>query len=90
MCCRGIAAQILRNGSSSGPGAGKWVKGGFQSKMDKKEAAQVLGLRLVAGDASGMQVLYSFAGIATDLLDPLAATERQRSQKTRSRRHIGG
>lgn len=25
--------------------SGKWVKGGFNTKMDKKEAAQILGLR---------------------------------------------
>ncbi|UZJ51757.1 hypothetical protein CBS101457_001077 [Exobasidium rhododendri] len=43
----GIAAQLLRAGGSSAP-SGKWVKGGFQSKMDKKEAAQVLGLRETA------------------------------------------
>ncbi|CCV00165.1 unnamed protein product [Malassezia sympodialis ATCC 42132] len=26
---------------------GKWVKGGFQAKMDRKEAIQILGLRCV-------------------------------------------
>lgn len=44
----GIAAQFLRSGSSSGPGSGKWVKGGFSSKMNKSEAAQILGLRETA------------------------------------------
>lgn len=44
---RGIAAQLLRSGSS-GPAGGKWIKGGFQSKMDKKEASQILGLRYVS------------------------------------------
>ncbi|CAO1626225.1 unnamed protein product [Sympodiomycopsis kandeliae] len=44
----GLAAQLLRKGgASSGPG-GKWVKGGFQGKMDKSEAAQILGLRETA------------------------------------------
>lgn len=28
--------------------SGKWVKGGFQAKMDRKEAVQILGLRYVA------------------------------------------
>ncbi|WFD45062.1 mitochondrial import inner membrane translocase subunit TIM14 [Malassezia psittaci] len=26
-------------------GSGKWIQGGFQAKMDRKEAAQILGLR---------------------------------------------
>ncbi|WFD08594.1 mitochondrial import inner membrane translocase subunit TIM14 [Malassezia vespertilionis] len=45
--CALIGAGLLAKlsmGSSSGS-SGKWVKGGFQSKMDRKEAAQVLGLR---------------------------------------------
>ena len=33
--------------SLKGP-SGKWVKGGFNSKMDKREAAQILGLRETA------------------------------------------
>lgn len=33
--------MMMKPSSSSG----KWVKGGFQSKMDRKEAAQILGLR---------------------------------------------
>lgn len=43
--CSGVAAQFLKGGTSAGPSGGKWIKGGFQSKMDKKEAAQILGLR---------------------------------------------
>lgn len=45
----GLAARALMAGGSkaSAPG-GKWIKGGFQQKMDKKEAAQILGLRLVS------------------------------------------
>lgn len=42
----GVAAQLLRSRSAE-PG-GKWVKGGFQAKMDRKEAAQILGLRETA------------------------------------------
>ncbi|PWN89840.1 hypothetical protein FA10DRAFT_229649 [Acaromyces ingoldii] len=46
----GIAAQLLRSSSANatGPSGGKWIKGGFQGKMDKKEAAQILGLRETA------------------------------------------
>ncbi|EPQ28923.1 uncharacterized protein PFL1_03723 [Pseudozyma flocculosa PF-1] len=44
----GIAAQLLLKPKSSGPSGGKWIKGGFNAKMDKKEAAQVLGLRETA------------------------------------------
>lgn len=45
----GIAAQLIRSGkNSTGPSGGKWIKGGFQGKMDKKEAAQILGLRETA------------------------------------------
>ncbi|WFC96295.1 mitochondrial import inner membrane translocase subunit TIM14 [Malassezia brasiliensis] len=33
--------MMMKPSSSSG----KWIKGGFQSKMDRKEAAQILGLR---------------------------------------------
>ncbi|PWN44827.1 hypothetical protein IE81DRAFT_286588 [Ceraceosorus guamensis] len=36
------------SGASGAAGAGKWHKGGFQNKMDKKEAALVLGLRETA------------------------------------------
>ncbi|CAD6904064.1 unnamed protein product [Tilletia controversa] len=46
----GIAANFMmrsRASAAAGPG-GKWVKGGFQNKMDKKEAAQILGLRETA------------------------------------------
>jgi len=31
----------------TGTSNGKWVKGGFQAKMDRKEAIQILGLRCV-------------------------------------------
>lgn len=40
----GVAARFLFKGSPSTP-SGKWAKGGFQAKMDKKEASQILGLR---------------------------------------------
>ncbi|KAE8220950.1 hypothetical protein CF319_g5605 [Tilletia indica] len=46
----GIAANYMmksRASAAAGPG-GKWIKGGFQNKMDKKEAAQILGLRETA------------------------------------------
>lgn len=32
-------------GTEGKGGAQEWVKGGFQSKMDRKEAAEILGLR---------------------------------------------
>ncbi|WFD28804.1 mitochondrial import inner membrane translocase subunit TIM14 [Malassezia nana] len=38
----GLLAMMMRPTSTTG---GKWVKGGFQSKMDRKEAIQILGLR---------------------------------------------
>ncbi|KOS12811.1 hypothetical protein Malapachy_0472 [Malassezia pachydermatis] len=38
----GLIAMMMRPTSSAG---GKWVKGGFQAKMDRKEAIQILGLR---------------------------------------------
>ncbi|WFD32758.1 mitochondrial import inner membrane translocase subunit TIM14 [Malassezia sp. CBS 17886] len=38
----GVIARMMMRPSS---GSGKWVKGGFQAKMDRKEAAQILGLR---------------------------------------------
>lgn len=38
----GLVTRMMMKPSSS---SGKWVKGGFQSKMDRKEAAQILGLR---------------------------------------------
>lgn len=41
----GLLAMMMRPTSTTG---GKWVKGGFQSKMDRKEAIQILGLRYVA------------------------------------------
>ncbi|CAO1630802.1 unnamed protein product [Parajaminaea phylloscopi] len=44
----GIAAQLLRSRSATSEPGGKWAKGGFQAKMDKKEAAQILGLRETA------------------------------------------
>ena len=43
--CRGVVAMMMRPTSASS--GGKWVKGGFQSKMDRKEAIQILGLRCV-------------------------------------------
>lgn len=39
----GVVAMMMRPTSASS--GGKWVKGGFQSKMDRKEAIQILGLR---------------------------------------------
>lgn len=46
----GLMANVLLKPKSGidGPSSSKWVKGGFNSKMDKKEAAQVLGLRETA------------------------------------------
>lgn len=41
----GVIAMMMR---PTGTSSGKWVKGGFQSKMDRKEAIQILGLRCVA------------------------------------------
>ncbi|AXA49336.1 DnaJ subfamily C member 19 [Malassezia restricta] len=38
----GLIAMMMRPTGSTG---GKWVKGGFQAKMDRKEAIQILGLR---------------------------------------------
>ncbi|WFD24851.1 mitochondrial import inner membrane translocase subunit TIM14 [Malassezia equina] len=38
----GVIAMMMR---PTGTSSGKWVKGGFQSKMDRKEAIQILGLR---------------------------------------------
>ncbi|CEH16635.1 Molecular chaperone (DnaJ superfamily) [Ceraceosorus bombacis] len=44
-----LAGMLMRgSGASGAAGAGKWHKGGFQNKMDKKEAALVLGLRETA------------------------------------------
>ncbi|KAJ9478300.1 Mitochondrial import inner membrane translocase subunit TIM14 [Pseudozyma hubeiensis] len=45
----GLTANLLlgSKGSAGGP-SGKWIKGGFNGKMDKKEAAQILGLRETA------------------------------------------
>lgn len=42
-----IANLLLGSKSAAGP-SGKWIKGGFNAKMDKKEAAQILGLRETA------------------------------------------
>lgn len=39
----GVVAMMMRPTSASS--GGKWIKGGFQSKMDRKEAIQILGLR---------------------------------------------
>lgn len=36
--------MMMRPTGSTGS---KWVKGGFQAKMDRKEAIQILGLRCV-------------------------------------------
>ncbi|PWZ00645.1 hypothetical protein BCV70DRAFT_160395 [Testicularia cyperi] len=44
----GLVANILLKPKNGGAPGGKWVKGGFNSKMDKKEAAQILGLRETA------------------------------------------
>ncbi|SNX83268.1 related to Mitochondrial DnaJ chaperone [Melanopsichium pennsylvanicum] len=45
----GLIANLLLNPSNgAGPSGGKWIKGGFNAKMDKKEAAQILGLRETA------------------------------------------
>ncbi|KAK0567803.1 mitochondrial import inner membrane translocase subunit TIM14 [Tilletia horrida] len=47
----GLAANFMlksRSGADASGPKGKWVKGGFQNKMDKKEAAQILGLRETA------------------------------------------
>ncbi|WFD34194.1 mitochondrial import inner membrane translocase subunit TIM14 [Malassezia cuniculi] len=38
----GLVARMMMAPSSS---SSKWVKGGFQSKMDRKEAAHILGIR---------------------------------------------
>lgn len=43
----GLLAQVLLKPKGAGPAGGKWIKGGFNAKMDKKEAAQILGLRYV-------------------------------------------
>lgn len=40
---------LIRRGILSGRGASEqWIKGGFQSKMDRKEAIAILGLKYVA------------------------------------------
>ncbi|SAM80365.1 related to Mitochondrial DnaJ chaperone [Ustilago bromivora] len=45
----GLIANLLLNPKNgAGPSGGKWIKGGFNSKMGKKEAAQILGLRETA------------------------------------------
>ncbi|ETS62845.1 hypothetical protein PaG_02600 [Moesziomyces aphidis] len=45
----GLIANLLLNPKNgAGPSGGKWIKGGFNTKMDKKEAAQILGLRETA------------------------------------------
>lgn len=42
----GLAARtMLKGGPAAAAGGGKWIKGGFQAKMDRKEAAQILGMR---------------------------------------------
>ena len=45
----GILARMMSRPKS---GSDKWVKGGFQSKMDRKEAVQILGLRYVSAPLS--------------------------------------
>lgn len=44
-----IASAIagVKPGSIQGAAAAAWAKGGFQAKMDKTEAVQILGLRCV-------------------------------------------
>ena len=44
--------MMMRPTGSTG---GKWVKGGFQAKMDRKEAMQILGLRCVPADERGSE-----------------------------------
>lgn len=45
----GLIANLLLGSKGAGtPASGKWIKGGFNAKMDKKEAAQILGLRETA------------------------------------------
>jgi DnaJ family protein C protein 19 len=41
----GLLAMTLMKSGPKAAGSGKWAKGGFQGKMDKKEAAMILGLR---------------------------------------------
>ena len=43
----GNRAAAGASGGLNGP-SGKWIKGGFSTKMDRKEAAQILGLRETA------------------------------------------
>lgn len=49
-----IAGQTGPAGPSSrfgkAPNGQEWVMGGFQARMDKREASQILGLRLVEHD----------------------------------------
>ncbi|EGN98884.1 hypothetical protein SERLA73DRAFT_181587 [Serpula lacrymans var. lacrymans S7.3] len=40
-----VGRQLLRNGVIGKRAAEEWVKGGFKSKMDRKEAIAVLGLK---------------------------------------------
>lgn len=42
----GLLARTMMQPTGAGAG-GKWVKGGFKAKMDRKEAVQILGLRYV-------------------------------------------
>ncbi|PWN95651.1 hypothetical protein FA09DRAFT_291796, partial [Tilletiopsis washingtonensis] len=44
----GLLAMTLMKSGPKAAGSGKWAKGGFQGKMDKKEAAMILGLRETA------------------------------------------
>lgn len=41
--------MMMRPSKNAG---GKWVKGGFQARMDRKEAIQILGLRYVTGSGT--------------------------------------
>ena len=44
----GLIANLLLGSKNAAGASGKWIKGGFNAKMDKKEAAQILGLRETA------------------------------------------
>ena len=44
-----MGRSLMRRGLFAGRGATEeWVKGGFKSKMDRKEAITILGLRCVS------------------------------------------
>ena len=42
-----IAGRVANGGGGQGPLSGHWDIGGFQGKMDKREAGQILGLKSV-------------------------------------------